>query len=50
MMDFEIHVPENLSFQAYLAVMQRLRVYADACDKKVCDSSPRCGPYDSELF
>jgi scytalone dehydratase len=34
-MTFEIYIPDNLTFQDYIAVVQTARVWADGYDKKV---------------
>jgi regulator of RNase E activity RraB len=34
-MGFEIYIPENLTFQDYLAICQCARTLADAYDRKV---------------
>lgn len=37
---FEINVPENLTFQDYLAIHQTARVWADGYDLKVSFAPP----------
>lgn len=34
-MAFEIHIPENLKFSDYVAVLQTTRTWADGYDRKV---------------
>jgi scytalone dehydratase len=34
-MPFEIYIPDNLTFQDYIAVIQTARVWADGYDTKV---------------
>jgi hypothetical protein len=34
-MTFDIHIPNNLTFQDYIAVFQTARVWADAYDRQV---------------
>lgn len=34
-MTFEIYIPDNLTFQDYIAVVQTARVWADGYDRKV---------------
>jgi hypothetical protein len=38
MSDFNIYIPENLSFADYIAIVQTARVLADGYDKKVSTS------------
>lgn len=39
-MAFAIYIPENLTFQDYIAVIQTARAWADGYDQKVHIASP----------